>query len=183
MRAYNPLSVEELGRNAALAVMKWPAVPLPPPELDEGAGVYTIHYRGSFEAYASMEDEEPIYVGQAVLTKTKPRPLRQRLSDHQRSIESAENLELVDFRCRWIVLDPVWIGLTEQMLIERYRPIWNIIVAGFGNHDQGGTRTTQERSLWDTLHPGRAWSAKQRDNRMTAANILQNIAFHRGRRS
>ena len=140
MRSYNPLSVNELGRNAARAITKWPAVELPPDELIEGAGVYAVYYCGTFASYEHMGEDEPIYVGQAVQTKTTPRPLRQRLSEHAKSIEDAGNLDLQDFRCRWVVLDPVWIGMTEHILIDEYRPIWNEIVAGFGNHDQGSTR-------------------------------------------
>lgn len=44
MRAYNPLSVDELGRNMARALMEYPADALPPSEPFEGAGVYTLHY-------------------------------------------------------------------------------------------------------------------------------------------
>ena len=37
--------------------------------------------------------------------------------------------------CVWLVLDPVWIGLTEQVLIAVYRPIWNSVVDGLlGTH-------------------------------------------------
>ena len=182
MREYNPLSVEELGRNAARAVMDYPPVELPPDNLFNGSGVYTLHYAGNFPAYIGMGDEKTIYVGQAVLTKTKPRPLHQRLSEHAKSIERSENLDLRDFRCRWLVLDPVWIGMTEQVLISEYRPLWNIVVAGFGNHHQGTTRYTQQRSRWDTLHPGRSWAANQRDNKDSTAAILEDVAAHRSRR-
>ncbi len=65
MRKYNPLNVEELGRNAARALMDYPAADLPPSETFEGSGVYTLHYQGAFEVYASMANTEPIYVGKA----------------------------------------------------------------------------------------------------------------------
>ena len=68
MRAYNPLSVDELGRNAARALMGYPSVELPPEEQFDGAGVYTIHYSGAFSAYAGLKVDEPIYVGKADLT-------------------------------------------------------------------------------------------------------------------
>ena len=182
-RRYNPLSVDELGRSAARAVMEHPAEVLPPPEAFEGAGVYTLHYIGSFSAYADMGPTEAIYVGQAVETKTKRRPVFQRLGEHARSIEEADNLELGDFQCRWLVLDTIWIGMTEQILIEQYRPVWNLVVAGFGNHNQGKTRNTQERSWWDSLHPGRGWAAEQRPNRSSVETILREIAVHRAKRS
>lgn len=181
MRFYDPLTVEELGRNAARAIQRWPAVELPPDELTEGAGVYALYYAGPLAAYADMGEDEPIYVGQAVRTKSSPRPLRSRIGDHAQSIESAENLDLADFRCRWVVLDPVWIGMTERTLIDEYRPVWNVVVTGFGSHHQGGTRTTQHRSRWDTLHRGRAWAEPMRDGLDSVEAVLAMIASHRGR--
>ena len=127
-RAYNPLSVDELGQNAARALMNYPASPLPPVSAFDGAGVYTIHYSGSFDAYQDMP--EPIYVGKADppgkrqgrdSTRQTGTVLHRRLSEHSASVESAENLDLDDFQCRWLVLDPVWIGLTEQVLISKPR--------------------------------------------------------------
>ena len=41
---YNPLSVDELGRNAARALMEYPPSDLPPKESFGGGGVYTLHY-------------------------------------------------------------------------------------------------------------------------------------------
>ena len=188
MRAYNPLNVEELGKNAVRALMDYPPSKLPPDESFDGGGVYTIHYSGAFPAYADMDDEEPIYVGKADLPgkrqgrtavkRTGP-ALYRRLSKHADSIQSAENLDLHDFSCRWLVLDPVWIGLTEQVLISAYRPIWNVTVDGFGNNDPGRGRHNQRRSQWDTLHPGRAWSVHLRDSVDSAATILETIAAAR----
>lgn len=188
MRVYNPLSVEELGSNAARALMGYPSDILPPQESFSGAGVYVIHYAGSFPAYANTADDEPIYVGKADLpgkrlghptSKRDPSALHNRLSEHAASIEIAENLDLGDFRCRWLVLDPVWIGLTEQVLISEYRPVWNVIVAGFGNHDPGGGRRNQRRSEWDTLHPGRRWADSLADSLASVATILAAVAAHR----
>lgn len=190
MRRYDPLDVDELGKNAANALMGHPAAKLPPSEPFDGAGVYTIHYGGDFYAYLGMGEKEPIYVG-----KVDPRGKRQgrtatqqtgpvlyrRLSEHAASIDSAQNLGLSDFRCRWLVLDPVWIELTEQILIAQYQPVWNAKAGGFGSHHQGGTRTTQRRSRWDTLHPGRPWADGARDRDESAEDILREIAEHRKR--
>jgi len=66
--------------------------------------------------------------------------LYRRLAEHDGSVSNAKNLDLVDFRCRWLVLDPIWTGLTEPVLISEHRPIWNVVVNGFGQHNQGGTR-------------------------------------------
>lgn len=188
MRTYNPLNVEELGRNAARALMSYPSTTLPPADSFEGAGVYTLHYRGYFPAYVDMNNREPIHVGKADLpgkrqgraaTGRSASVLYRRLAEHASSIESADNLELDDFSCRWLVLDSVWIGLTEQVLIAEYRPIWNNQVDGFGHHDQGRTRRNQRRSRWDTLHPGRPWAIHNQARDESVDDILAAIAHHR----
>lgn len=188
MRSYNPLSVDELGRNAARALMKYPPCDLPPPDQIDGCGVYAIHYRGSFPAYANMTGDEPIYVGKAEpegrrqgrarAGPIKP-ALRNRLAKHAQSIEFACNLRLEDFQCRWLELDPIWIGLTERMLIGEYRPIWNVVVNGFGNNPPGKGRSNQRRSQWDTLHPGRQWASSLPDCPETLGDILEKIREHR----
>lgn len=184
MREYDPLSVDELGRNAVRALMGYPADELPPDPFS-GAGVYTIHYFGAFDAYANVGDA-PIYVGKADMPGKRQgtrsgrsaRVLHRRLTEHSRSIDSADNLTLTEFGCRWLVLDPVWIGLTEQLLIAEYRPLWNVVVDGFGHHDQGRSRRAQERSRWDTLHPGRQWASHQRPNADTVAAIKKAVGEH-----
>ncbi|MCY3693452.1 MAG: Eco29kI family restriction endonuclease [Chloroflexota bacterium] len=189
MRAYNPLSVDELGRNAARALIEYPAAALPPSVAFDGAGVYTLHYTGTFPAYAGIGTDVPIYVGKADppgrrqgRTQTSTTVLHSRLQEHAGSIESASNLELADFRCRWLVLDPVWIGLTEQVLIAQYQPVWNVVVDGFGNHDPGAGRRNQRRSRWDTLHPGREWASSLRDRGETAPDVIAAIKALRERR-
>ena len=191
MRAYDPLSVDELGRNAARALMEYPADLLPPSEAFDGAGVYTLHYLGTFSAYDGLGEHTPIYVGKAdppgrrqgrAQAASATAALYRRLLRHAESIESAYNLELSDFRCRWLVLDPVWIGLTEQVLIAEYQPIWNVIVDGFGNNDPGRGRWNQRRSQWDTLHPGREWAFNLQDRGETDAEVLAAIGAFRGSR-
>ena len=190
MREYNPLSVDELGRNAARALMDYPPEALPPEDSFRGAGVYALHYAGEFAAYVGMCGEEPIYVGKAdlpgkrqgrVAARQTSAALYRRLMKHGESIESAQNLDLRDFRCRWLVLDPVWIGLTEQVLISEYRPLWNVAVDGFGNNDPGKGRWNQRRSQWDTLHPGRAWAYNLQDANETVETIMAGVEKHRGR--
>lgn len=188
MRVYDPLSVDELGRNAARALMEYPADALPPSDTFEGVGVYTLHYVGMFHAYANIGENAPIYVGKADPpgrrqgrgSATSGAPARyRRLSRHAESIESVSNLDLQDFRCRWLVLDPVWISLTEQVLIAEYHPIWNVVADGFGNNDPGRGRWNQRRSQWDTLHPGREWAVNLRDREETAADVIDAIMTFR----
>ena len=147
-----------------------PIAELPPQPAFAGAGAYAIHYEGPFTAYAGLE--APIYVGKA------DKSPHGRLVEHAASIDAACNIDLGDFGCRWLVLEPVWIALTEQILIDRHHPIWNRIIKGFGNHDQGGTRKNQRRSQWDTVHPGRNWAKSMQLRPESAEGLLQLIAEH-----
>lgn len=162
--------------------MEYPADALPPSAAFNGAGVYTLHYTGDFPAYTAAGLDVPIYVGKADppgrrqgRTQASTTVLHRRLQEHADSIEAASNLSLSNFRCRWLVLDPVWISLTEQVLIAQYQPIWNVVVDGFGNHDPGAGRRNQRRSRWDTLHPGREWASNLRDRGETAAEVIAAI--------
>ena len=187
-RTYNPLSVDELGRNAVRALLEYPCETLPPPGPFPGAGVYTIHYNGSFPAYQDIPEGDPIYVGKAdppgkrqggtAARQTDQPVLFSRLREHAATLEQADNLNPDDFICRWLLLAPVWIELTEQVLISQYRPLWNAVVDGFGNHDQGKSRRTQQRSRWDTLHPGRNWANLQSERQESAEAIAAAIAEH-----
>jgi hypothetical protein len=71
-----------------------------------------------------------------------------------------ENLNIDDFYCRFLVVDDIWIPLGESLLIEKTKPLWNVVVDGFGNHDPGSGRYNQQISSWYTIHPGRSWARK-----------------------
>lgn len=189
-RTYNPLSVDELGRNAVRALLDYPCEAMPPSDQFSGAGVYTIHYNGSFPAYQGIPDGNPIYVGKAdppgkrqggTADRQTDRPvLFGRLRQHAATIDQAANLHLDDFCCRWLLLSPVWIELTEQVLIALYQPIWNVVVDGFGIHAPGRGRQAQRRSRWDTLHPGRDFAILLPDREESAEAIAEAIAEHLG---
>jgi hypothetical protein len=83
-----------------------------------------------------------------------------RLKDHRKSIETVNNLNIDHFYYRFLVVDDIWIPLGESLLIERTRPLWNIVLDGFGNHDPGSGRYNQQRPAWDVIHPGRPWAKK-----------------------
>lgn len=91
---------------------------------------------------------------------TTGRALTTRLSDHADSVRQASNLRIQDFKCRYLIVDDIWIPLAESMLIQRFQPLWNVAVDGFGNHDPGAGRHNQRTSPWDVLHPGRPWVEK-----------------------
>jgi hypothetical protein len=158
-----------------------------------GAGIYAIYYVGKFPAYQKIartvsgeEKAIPIYVGKAVPAGSRKggyglgadpgEVLFRRLLEHASSIESARNINLADFRCRYLLVDDIWIPLGESLLIERFKPVWNICVDGFGHHDQGKARRGQMKSAWDTLHPGRPWAENvERPNTRTAKDISREV--------
>lgn len=154
-------------------MLKRPISHLPPDAKFDGAGIYAIYYHGEFKAYAPIAKRNsgdnptaPIYVGKAVppgarkggfgLAADPGSALLKRLREHAKSIEEVGNLNLADFRCRYLVCEDIWIPLGEALLIERFRPVWNVLIEGFGIHTPGKGRRKQVRSRWDTLHPGRS---------------------------
>jgi hypothetical protein len=177
-KAFNPLDKRNLGQSVAAALLDQPLDPLPPETSFTGAGIYAIYYAGAFAAYTGLGSERPIYVGKAVppgartgrfgLDTDPGTALFGRLSEHARSIDQAENLDLKDFRCRYLLTDDIWIPLGESLLIQMMRPPWNLVVDGFGNHDPGAGRAGQQRSAWDELHPGRSWARLLREGRSAA---------------
>ena len=118
----------------------------------------------------SADFRTPIYVGKAIPTggrKGGPdgglstgTELYRRLQDHAKSVEQASNLRLEEFKCRYLVVVPVWITLAERFLIDHYRPVWNTVIDGFGNHPPGAGRKDMRRPRWDVVHPGRPWASK-----------------------
>ena len=181
---YNPLDKMNLGRSVAEALLLRPIALLTQTADLAGAGVYAIYYTGAFEAYAPVAEknatgnfDQPIYVGKAVpkgarkgglaFDASKGRALRDRLRQHAASIDEATNLDLGDFHFRSLVVDDIWIPLGENMMIEQFKPIWNLVIDGFGNKDPGKRRATQYRSPWDVLHPGRQFAAKLADGGTT----------------
>lgn len=164
-----------------------PVHQLPPPENFIGAGVYALYYIGKSPLYKHLYEvnrisfEQPIYVGKAV-----PRGWRQarlqdasnelfsRLSEHYHSICQAQNLNIEDFRCRFMILEDAaadLIGTVEASLIRQYTPVWNSCIDGFGNHDPGSGRYDQAKSDWDILHAGRPWAEKLRGEHPSLKDI------------
>jgi hypothetical protein len=131
----------------------------------------------------------PIYIGKAV-----PRGWRQarvtsasdavthelygRLSEHAKSIAIGDGIEVGDFHCRFMILEnkeSTLIGTVEAALIQKYRPIWNTLIDGFGNHDPGKGRYEQAKSDWDVCHPGRKWAEKCNGVHGVRKNLLISI--------
>ena len=182
---YDPLDYDHLAENVVRALIEQPIVGLPPASPFTGVGVYAIYYAGELDYYRSIRGEDtPIYVGSAVPpgkrkggkdTHAEGRTLYGRLGQHAKSVTQAQSLVLEDFRCRYLVVIPVWTALAERFLIEHYRPVWNTIVDGFGNHDPGKGRHDMKRPRWDILHPGRPWAQKLKPAE-TAEQIIAELS-------
>jgi len=191
-KPYNPLDKLRLGESVTQALLARPVATLPLPESFAGAGIYALYYKGNFAAYRKIAEKnandrwtEPIYVGKAVppgarkggygLGELPGEVLCRRLREHAESIQQAENLSLDDFRCRYLVVDDIWIPLGESLLISMYSPLWNKVLDGFGNHDPGAGRYNQQRSTWDEIHPGRLWAARLKPNTRSKKDILRSV--------
>lgn len=192
---FNPLDKTNLGESVAEAMLQQPVHPLPPEEPFIGAGIYALYYEGKFSLYKQISEQNrdnkyrwPIYVGKAVpagarkggygLGADPGQELFRRLTEHSNSINDANNLNLSDFHCRFLVVDDIWIPLAESLLVEMYSPVWNQKIDGFGNHDPGSGRYNQQRSAWDIIHPGRAWAYKLRPSSNDEAVFLSEAADH-----
>ncbi len=152
-----------------------PIESVPPDGVFAGGGVYSLYYSGEFPLYQNISTQNsdiPIYVGKAVMpgwrqgrsivNQNEPALFR-RLSEHSRSIADANNLDVEDFSCRFVVLkdqEANLISTVEAAFTRRYNPLWNSYIDGFGNHDPGRGRYEQAKSEWDVLHPGRVWAER-----------------------
>lgn len=150
------------------------------------------YYRGDFAPYKRLVDlnkegyNVPIYVGKAVPAGARKGGLGMnvdhglalfnRLSEHFGSVSKANNLNEKDFMCRYLVVDDIWIPLAESMLIERFKPLWNRCIDGFGNHDPGKGRYQQQKSPWDCIHEGREWAEKLNPNTTSKDELLEKVA-------
>lgn len=177
---YSSLDFEEIIKDTIRFFNGTPVHTVPAPARFHGTGVYAIYSISKKGIYKNFHEinrtsfDMPIYIGKAVpkgwrqsrvVTDGTIRSyeLHNRIKEHGRSIELGEGLDVDDFRCRFMILEggksPL-IGTVEAALIRTYRPIWNTLIDGFGNHDPGSGRYEQARSAWDVCHPGRGWAEK-----------------------
>lgn len=199
-KPFNPLAKSQLALSVADALLSAKLHPLPPLSKFPGAGVYAIYYTGNFPAYSSLihhnkvsKRPAPIYVGKAIpsggrkggmdFEAAQGYSLFNRISEHAESIIQSSNLDITDFECRYLIVDDIWIPLGESMMIDRFKPLWNVLIEGFGNHTPGSGRYQQKKSPWDALHPGRKWAEKLQPCAKSKKEIESAIeAFFRDRR-
>lgn len=167
---FDPLDYENIGKMIILQLLEKPLLRFDDLKTVAGAGVYALYYVGGFEHYSDLvpldgrEPERPIYVGKAVpqggrkgsrgsmTGLAKRSALATRLSMHRLKISRVTNLEVDDFRLRFLALTPVWIALGENAMIRAFKPLWNVAIDGFGNNALGKGRGDQSPSAWDHLH-------------------------------
>jgi hypothetical protein len=192
---YNPLDKINLAKSIEGAILQQECKPLGSTIDVKGAGVYLIYYRGPFPPYAQLAEANrefckiPIYVGKAIpsggrkggirsMSSDRGTALASRLRKHAATIRSTSTLEIDDFRYRYLVLDDIWIPLGENILIETFKPLWNVAVDGFGINDPGKGRTAQKRSSWDALHPGREYAERLTGGSVDIATVTGRISDH-----
>ena len=187
---FNPLDKRNLGISIANAIFEQKIIPFNSLKSFTGAGIYTIYYKSDFPIYKKLSIKnknsfiQPIYAGKAVPEGARKgglgldvqigENLYKRLNEHKKSIESAVNININDFYFKYLLVDDIWIPLGESLLIEKTKPLWNIILDGFGNHDPGSGRYNQQMSAWDTIHPGRNWAKKLQKGK-TEEEIIRQI--------
>ncbi|MER7908632.1 Eco29kI family restriction endonuclease [Streptomyces sp. NPDC096068] len=168
---YNPLDLENLGRSVEAELLSRDPEPLDEVSPVYGSGIYALYYCGSNPLYAKISSPDcrtPVYVGQARPTgvrkgtaeeKPDSTTLWDRIYEHKQSLLQVHDLKVSDFRVRYLVAIEAFVSIAERVIIRHYRPVWNSIVDGFGNHDPGANRRKDSyRPAWDELHPGRWWS-------------------------
>lgn len=195
---YTNSAFEELVKDAIRFFNGTPVHALPPPERFSGVGVYSLYYTGKLDIYSKygelnrLQYGHPIYIGKAV-----PRGWRQarvsdntdklsfelftRLREHMRNIELGDGLSASDFSCRFVIFEgdgSDMIGTIEASLIKIFKPLWNSVVDGFGNHTPGAGRFNQAKSDWDVIHPGRAWAEKCQGVPNEKSEIISKIQRH-----
>ncbi|MFC7478466.1 Eco29kI family restriction endonuclease [Dankookia sp. GCM10030260] len=169
----------------AVELLEQPLSKMPPDTPFVGAGVYALYYYGNHAAYSALcqldggKFKYPIYIGKAAGESAKQgfspngsgeRKLHGRIVEHARSIDAVENLNLDEFRCRYLVLNDAYIALAESVMIRLFRPPWNGM--SFGSKVVGSFREGGTPSLWDALHPGRRGRPAGSERAEEAAKLI-----------
>ena len=166
---FDPSEPRLIGHFVALALISQERYSLGSITPFYGSGIYAIYYRGPADIYAPISGTEtPIYVGKAdppTGAKTvveQGTRLFSRLNEHRKNIGKVRGIEIQDFECRALAVQSGYQAAAENHLIRLFRPIWNNetkILFGIGKHGDAAATRANNKSPWDTIHPGRAWAA------------------------
>jgi hypothetical protein len=168
---FDPSNPRVVGKFGGIALVAQDRHPIDAVPRFYGSGVYALYYAGSFQPYAPIVGTEtPIYVGKAdpedanaKTSRAQGDKLYGRLREHLRSIRKASSsLAVGDFTARYLVIQTGQQVSAEAYLINLFKPVWNDecrICYGIGKHGDRADKRSNDRSPWDTLHPGREWAA------------------------
>ncbi|MEV7952763.1 Eco29kI family restriction endonuclease [Streptomyces sp. NPDC088141] len=190
--SFDPLRRENLVRSVQWALEASPPIPLTKEPVGSPDGLYALYYLGSHPLYrpaSSSACTTPLYVGSARpsgyrkgterATAAPTGAIGSRLRVHRKSIEQAEDLDVADFRVRYLPVDETWIGGAERLMIGDHRPVWNTVVEGFGVHNPGSGRAPHaRRSAWDELHEGRVWAQPMQPAARSADELRHAVRVH-----
>lgn len=184
---FDPTEPSLIGRFISIALVAQQRHPLNNITSFYGSGIYAIYYCGNFEPYLSISrTETPIYVGKADPQGNPKSPVDQgtklysRLGEHRKSIQKVEYINISDFECRYLAVQSGYQAAAEKHLIGLFRPLWNNetkILYGIGKHGDSSETRANNKSPWDTLHPGREW-ARGNPEALTREEIIARVARH-----
>jgi len=184
---FDPSEPRLIGHFVALALISQERYPLSEITASYGSGVYAIYYNGPSDIYAPIsQTETPIYVGKADPPTGAKSVIEQgtklfgRLNEHRKNIDKVAGIDLADFECRALAVQSGYQAAAENHLIRLFMPIWNNetrILFGIGKHGDAATTRANNKSPWDTIHPGRAWAGGNPEAK-TADSICAEVAEH-----
>lgn len=187
---FDPTDPKLIGHFVALALIAQERRPLATLGRFYGSGVYAIYYVGPAAIYMPIAGTEtPIYVGKAdpgghaktlIEQGTK---LADRLNEHRKNIDKVTGIEVAHFQYRALAVQSGYQAAAETHLIRLFQPIWNNetrILFGIGKHGDSSETRANNKSPWDTIHPGRAWAAANKEAK-SIAEIEAEVAGHFGR--
>lgn len=185
---FDPNEPSLMGNFVALALVAQDRKPLATLPRFYGSGVYAIYYTGSSTLYSPISGSEtPIYVGKVDPPKGNPKTpteqgtkLADRLREHSRNIEKVSGIELEDFECRALAVQSGFQSAAESHLISLFSPIWNSetrILYGLGKHGDSSTTRANNKSPFDTIHPGRKWATGNPEAK-TINQIEKDVSTH-----
>jgi len=184
---FHPINLEirrNIGPRIVNALLKSPERPLAIAmgtlEGVKARGMFTLYPRGDFPDFpayrgyvnASLRGcRVPIFVG------TASGPLYRRLERWYNILDEVDNLTPEQFTCRYLLLDKLYLPEGKEEVRRQFMPLWNVYLKGHGNNDLGITHGAQERSRFDTVHPGRS-GTRGRSRKETPRQIELKITEH-----
>ncbi|HEY4452971.1 MAG TPA: Eco29kI family restriction endonuclease [Pseudonocardiaceae bacterium] len=179
---FDPLRQENLERSVQWALEASPSIALTQGPATDGSGIYALYYTGSHDLYAPVASSAlstPLYVGGVTTGRLgSEHALSLALRRHCRSVQETGDLDAADFHVRYLPVADIWTGGATQLMIGDHLPVWNTVLAGFGNHAPGRARSGVRRSSWDEVHRGRPWAAKLEPGARTAKELRRAVRKH-----